>query len=78
MYHIFILFFKHAPIMRLIGEIEELWFGGRGSVSFQTFLHEPNLSMLPSAQRMVVASQAYGRGPVLEISTPKEFLYMPN
>ena len=59
--------------MRLIGGIEEVWFGGYGSV-LSDLLHELNPCVLLSGQRTLVAPQADRGGLVSKISTSKQFL----
>ena len=56
-----------------MGEIEEVWFGGDGSV-FLGLLHEPNSYALPSGQWTLVAPHAHGEYLVPKISIIKEFL----
>jgi len=54
-----------------MAEIEEVWFGGYGLVSFGTFtLASP--CMLPSGQGTLVVPQAHGGSPVPKIFISKE------
>ena len=69
MYHIILYWPKP---MRHMGEIEEVWFGGYGSISFGPFTCA-RPCVLPSGQRTLVAPQAHGGSLVPKISISKEF-----
>ena len=54
-----------------MGEIEKVWFGGYGMVSFEPFTWA-NPCMLLSGQVTLVAPRAHGGGFVSKLSTSKE------
>jgi len=74
MYYIIFYFFKHDPnLCSILEEIEEVWFGGYGLVSFGPFAWA-SPCVLPSGQGTLVAPQAHGEGLVSKISTSKQLL----
>ena len=75
MYYILFYSFKHSPsLCNLWGKLRKCGLEGMGRFLLN-LLYELNTCLLPSGQGTLVAHQVYGVGLVLEISTPKQFLY---